>query len=253
MFKTSKFINNDKKIPFIPEERITNLDFYDSLWIQYYNLIEKKAKKTHSIKEVTLLFISDLHNDRLSEMFLNKITEASHNVDGCILLGDISEENLRLLLNAINSDIIIYGILGNHDRYDLYEGTRIIEINKRTVIIKDVVISGINGSIKYNNECENVLSHYESINECKMIPPADIIVSHDIPYCPNWKGSTSHKGMIGITQYMYSYGTLFNIHGHLHNSTISILPKNNICIGIYQASIVHFKKNKYDITSIDDI
>ena len=250
--RSKKYINIDEKIPVIPKENVTNLDSCDNLWGQYYKTMEKKSEKLNSIKEVTLLFIADLHNDNLSEEFLRNIADSSNKVDGCVILGDVSERNLQIVLDVLNTGTAVYGVLGNHDKVDLYDGTRVTSIGKRAVRIKNVTIAGIDGSIKYNDKCENVFSHNESIIEARRTPPADILVSHDIPYCPDWPGSTSHKGMIGLTQYMYSYGVLFNVHGHLHNSKWDILPKGNICIGVYQSAIIHFKRNKYDIAFIEN-
>ena len=250
--KTPHFINADCSIPMIPDSEVNNLNDYDWCWEKYFQQIKKKSIKPQlkPNKAANILFIADLHSDILPEYFLQNIFEASKAVDACIFLGDISEENLTIILGIINDGIPVYGVLGNHDIESLYLGTRVKDLHQNTVIINNLSCSGINGSVKYNAYCHNTFSQRDSINIARETPPADILISHDIPYSPAWPGSASHKGLIGLTQYIFSYGVPFNVHGHLHNSKISFLSKRNLCIGIYPAAIVCFDRGKYQIQNI---
>lgn len=240
------------QIPTIPYSEINNLNKYDLLWEKYFYRIHKKAVKPNikTEKAANILFVADLHSDILTKIFLQRISEISKEVDACIFLGDISEENLTIILSIINEAIPVYGVLGNHDTANLYLNTRVQSLHQRAVMINNLSCAGIDGSVKYNDYCPNTFSQIDSINIARETPPADILISHDIPYSPAWPGSASHKGLIGLTQYIFSYGVSFNVHGHLHNSNISFLSKSNICIGVYSAAIVCFDRGKYQILNI---
>lgn len=245
--KKKKFINLDSEIPEIPEQEIGNLYKFDNQWVDYHNLISSKALKAKGLKKkISILFIADLHNDIIGPDFTNQLVTYAKKSDVCILLGDISESNLEKTFYYIKHLVPIYGIVGNHDRDFLLQDFGIESLHKKVIKINNIIIAGMDGSIRYNDYCQNVFSHKESIDIAREIPAADILVSHDIPYSPEWPGSITHKGMIGLTQYLYSYGVPYNIHGHLHNTLTDKLPNGTTCVGVYKAAFIQFPGNIFN-------
>ena len=97
-------------------------------------------------KKISILTIADTHNQiKLLEYEYFPIQEK---YDICILLGDISKEDLKIILKYIPINKII-GILGNHDEKNLLKENNITDINNKVFVFNNINFFGLEGCIKY--------------------------------------------------------------------------------------------------------
>ena len=238
-------------IPDISENDITNLEPYDKDWQKYIKYYEERcipSRKTTA--EITLIVISDTHNQLSAEAAEKLIPITNKGVDACLLLGDISLSDMYLLSKILPLDKT-YGVLGNHDTFSLYDKNGIKNINTKAVLINNgIYISGMQGSIKYKVWEHPSFTQKESILAASKTPPSDILITHDIPYLSTRTCNIVHKGLVGITKYLFDNQVPINIHGHLHEDSIEILPNNTISIGVYGISIIKIRDGEPSIEKI---
>ena len=207
-----------------------------------HNFEDGLLKKYGRSKEICyfgikILFITDTHGMlKYEKENIDYITELK-DYDCCILLGDISTTDIEIIKNIIPNDKI-YGVLGNHDGWNLYIDNKIESINGKVIEIKGVRIAGINGSYKYKNSNDYVMySHEESINIANKILDADILVSHDRPFIKEQYGE-SHDGLKGITECIYRNHIPLHIHGHIHEESEEILKNGTKSICLYGVKLL---------------
>ncbi|MEE0929913.1 MAG: metallophosphoesterase family protein [Acutalibacteraceae bacterium] len=197
-----------------------------------FEFLKPKAKPIDF--NVKLLIITDTHNC-LEEEELNNI-----NADVCLLLGDITDRDLSIIKQKV--DIPIYGILGNHDSWTLYDKYNIENIHGKVIDIYGIKIAGLQGSIRYKLSDAPLYTDDESVEISKTIPYTDILISHDCPKYLYGKNNFAHSGLKGITEYCNKNRTPLNIHGHHHKRTLSKLKNGTVCIGCYGVQIIDTAK-----------
>ena len=190
------------------------------------------------MKKLKLLVISDCHTLTLEEV--EKIKEITY--DACIFLGDIEGKYLDWFLRYVPKEKA-YGILGNHDTFDLLEKRNITNLHLNCIEINGVKIMGFQGAPKYkNNNIFPLYTQEESEELLKNTEKVDILVSHDGPY-QLYNSNNSHCGFIGITKYLRKNKIPLNIHGHHHiNSKKKIRKTKVICV--YRCCLISGKKIK---------
>ncbi|WP_307993027.1 metallophosphoesterase [uncultured Clostridium sp.] len=200
------------------------------------NLLSKLfTQKAHTLdKELNLLVITDLHT--VYEEEIQKIQNYIY--DCCILLGDIRFDDLMLIRKYVKGSI--YGVLGNHDSYGILENAGIENIHNKVITINEIKIIGFEGSSKYKKGNSPLYTQEESLKIAKTMSKADILVSHDSPYCL-YKKDPAHCGLKGITEYIKKNRIPINIHGHQHiNSKITLKNQTKV-LGVYKCSLVNIK------------
>ena len=182
--------------------------------------------------KLNILIFSDLHNHIDKE--IDKIKNIPY--DYCFILGDISVYNLKMILKYIDKQKI-YAVLGNHDDLELLDKFGIKNIHGTMINLNDIKIVGFSGSFKYKNSNTAMFNQKESIEIFKLLPAADILISHDTGYrLMNFKDS-AHQGFKGITKYIEKHKPKLNLFGHYHRNT-DFKYKNTKCICIYQCAIL---------------
>lgn len=207
-----------------------------------YNFEDDLLKKYGKCKAlynfgVKILFITDTHGmlnyEKESIDYITKLKD----YDCCILLGDASTTDIKIIKNIIPTDKI-YGVLGNHDGWNLYSDNKIENINGKVIEIKGVKIAGIGGSYKYKNSDDYVMySHEESIKIANKMLNADILISHDRPYIKDQYGK-SHDGLKGVTEYIYKNHVPLHIHGHIHEESEETLKNGTKSICLYGVKLL---------------
>ena len=220
-----KIFNSDKKLYKKYSEKV---------------LLKKYGKCFEMKKSLDILVISDTHNClNNNQEILNKLQLYKDTYDICLLLGDISGNDIEIILNYISTEKI-YGILGNHDSLDKLDYYDITNIHGSVITINDVKIAGIQGSCKYKEGDYALYTHAESIKIAEEIEKADILISHDIPFVKN-TNNKAHDGLIGLTYYIYKNNIPINLHGHLHNNDIKYLKNGTKVIGVYGCELIKLK------------
>ena len=205
----------------------------------YEGELYKKFGKANKLnKSISILFISDTHNalyGRVRE-FENVIKE---HYDVCILLGDHSNSDIEIILKYVPLEKI-YGVLGNHDTFTLYENYNIPNIHAKAIEVGGVMIGGFEGSFKYSSKEKPMHTHEESIEILSELEPVDILVTHDKAFLID-NNDPPHDGLKGITNYLFENKVPYHVHGHLHeNSEIKLLNKTmSYCI--YPFKVINFK------------
>lgn len=205
-----------------------------------FNLFRKKPIPINF--NISLLIITDTHNCLTYEELEEKTK--GKKFDACLLLGDLSDEDLYIIKNEIKN-IPIYGVLGNHYGWDLYDKYNIENIHGKVIEINGIRIAGIQGGLKYKNANTALYTDQESVEIAKKIEPADILISHDSPKHFHGKDDFAHSGLKGITYYCKKNKVPLNIHGHHHRHRIGVLKNGTrvmCCYGIEVVNIIADEK-----------
>ena len=189
-------------------------------------------------KHITIYFIADTHNNLAYNDKMKEEIKEANECDCCILLGDHSAGDLEAITSIVT--VPIYGILGNHDHWHLFDSFNITDINGKVIEVKGVKIAGLAGSFKYKNSPSSCLyTHEESINILDKLEPVDILVTHDKAYLEE-STDTVHNGLKGITYYLYKNKTPLHIHGHIHEEKEYYLKNNTKVLSLYLNKKIKF-------------
>lgn len=161
-------------------------------------------------------------------------------IDVCFLLGDLSLRDIEIVKEKIG-ETPIYGVLGNHDGFELYDRCGIENIHGRVIEINGVKIAGMQGSFRYKNTNFPFYTDEESVAIAEKLPPADILISHDSPKHFHGSDDWAHSGLEGISHYCKKYNVPLNIHGHFHDSVSGILENGTRSICCYKVQLIDTK------------
>lgn len=138
------------------------------------------------------------------------------NPDVIFLLGDIDYYMLRQISDAY-PDVQKFGVLGNHDSPDFFEGTDIINVHKTIVDFKGMKITGFEGSPEYNKRKHLQYTESDVYEFVKDLEAVDIFLAHSNP---GIEGRTSlvdgHRGFSSFNYYINEKKPARFFHGHLH-------------------------------------
>ena len=96
-----------------------------------------------------ILVFADLHHWSEEELLS---CLSNNNYDGCILLGDIDDETLAFIKTNIKSGTKLFGVVGNHDDWDILKRNDIEDISGKTFDFYVIVFAVLGGSHRYNDE-----------------------------------------------------------------------------------------------------
>lgn len=187
------------------------------------------------MEKLTLLCISDLHSYDDEEFNVIKNTE----YDACVLLGDIPMTALRVI-KKINARPL-FGICGNHDDWNSLNAVGIKDIHCKAVSINGYTIAGFGGSHRYKNGDYALMTQKESVSLSKLIPKADILISHDSPYKLFGK-DTAHQGLKGISAYISKNKPKINLCGHYHDKSLKSIYRKCEVQCVFRFSVIQVKK-----------
>ena len=159
------------------------------------------------------------------------------NADVCFLLGDFSYEDLMIIKENV-IDMPIYGVLGNHDSFDLYQRAGIDNIHGRVVDVDGVKVAGFQGSLRYKNSNFPFYDDDESVDIADCIDRADILISHDSPKYLHGDEDWAHSGLQGITYYCEKWNVSLNIHGHFHECSEHYMQNGTKSICCYGVQLI---------------
>lgn len=194
-----------------------------------------------------ILTFSDLHTPCIEA--ISNINFNNLNYDICFTLGDLDFETLKTIQNNVKCSI--YAVLGNHDEYNLLSDLNIQSIDRKKINVAGISFVGLSGSSRYKLDNKSMLTQKESIQVCKELEPADILISHDCAFgLYGSKSDNTHCGLKGISKYIKKYKPWLNIHGHYHQNKI-IKCRNTTDICIYGCAIITLNYNyRFEIKHI---
>jgi Icc-related predicted phosphoesterase len=189
---------------------------------------------------LTALVIADTHGC-LRESDIPKDVD----YDVCLLLGDVYDNDLKVLLPCIHSNV--YGILGNHDGFGTLSRFDVGNLHGGMVEINGVKIAGLQGSIKYKNADMPLYTDEESDDVADILPLADILISHDSPKYVFGTNDFAHSGLTGITKYCEKHNIPLNLHGHHHENKTTFLENGTTSICTYGVNLITINNGLVDV------
>lgn len=178
-----------------------------------------------------ILVIADTHNCLTEEELEGKAA------DVCLLLGDLSGRDMRIIKRNIKT-MPIYGVLGNHDDWDLYETYGVENIHGNAVEVRGVKIAGLQGSIRYKSTDCPLYTDEESSQIAEAMSTADILISHDSPKNLHGEWDFVHSGLQGVTDYCKKYNVPLNLHGHHHVNEKNVLSNGTLSVCCYKVRLL---------------
>lgn len=182
---------------------------------------------------LTMLCIADLHSYDDEE--IKKIQNMEYDV--CFLLGDIPL-NALYAIKKFNAKPL-FGICGNHDEWDSLSAVGIKDIHCKTISVGGYTIVGFGGSHRYKNGDYSMMTQKESIGLTKLLPKADILISHDAPY-RFFGNDIAHQGLKGISKYISKNKPQLNLCGRYHDENLSGVYRKCKVQCVYRFKIVKF-------------
>lgn len=209
----------------------------------FFNKMADIQRSPVNDKKAVFLCIADTHGrlcyDRVC--FLSEL-KSKEPIDAIITLGDVRKDELDIIIEHAG-EIPIYGIKGNHDDEDQFDGRKITDINGNMSYVNGVSIIGIEGNLKYKPTAIGYTQE-DSLEFVKSFPKrADILFSHSHAWRDedNLLGQYNvHIGLIGTRHYM-NQNYCVNIHGHDHTSTEMINSKETRVYGIQRITYCNGK------------
>jgi Icc-related predicted phosphoesterase len=165
-----------------------------------------------------IIIFSDWHRDEYELPDVNP--------DMVFILGDMYWKRVELIDSFYKCPK--FGVLGNHDRMDNYEGTGVINVHEKVIEHKGVTIAGFGGSINYNNR-EGQYEDWEVESFVGMLEPVDIFLSHGNPaYEDMHFDKEAHRGFVSMNQYIKNKQPGYFFHGHVHEKFQKNIGKTKV-------------------------
>lgn len=198
-------------------------------------LLAKYGYCNELYNNIRIIAISDTHCNLDEEKF-KEFLNIVKTYDMCILLGDHSYSDVEIVLRNIDKSKL-YGILGNHDQ-DYLTHYQINNLDGNMININGVNILGMQGSYKYKPSNFPSYTQEESLEFSNNHERADIFVTHDRKFCYEALRDPAHKGLIGITNYIYKNKVNMHLHGHIHDPYHRVMLNNTQEISVYGFELI---------------
>lgn len=178
-----------------------------------------------------ILAVSDQVVDSL---YTTQVRDRFRDVDLIIGCGDLPFYYLEFLTTVM--DRPVYYVHGNHDRSIeiTADGTRRVTVagceslEDRTAIVNGLILAGLGGSIRYNNEGHYQFTQSEmsrralrlslrlAINRLRYGRALDILVTHSPPFGVGDGPDAAHVGFRAFNGLIRRFKPRYLLHGHQH-------------------------------------
>lgn len=155
---------------------------------------------------------------------------------GCVLsCGDLPYYYLEFVITMLN--VPCYYVLGNHDTIEhtdsgevVHEPRGCVSVEKRCVHHQGMLIAGLGGCARYNNEPGPQYSETEMLLRVWRLAPAlvinrlrygrylDVLLTHAPPHGIHNGPDRPHRGFRAFLTLMDLFRPRYLIHGHVHRS-----------------------------------
>lgn len=196
-------------------------------------------------------------SDQIDPLIYNNDAKTNFpDIDLILCAGDLPMDYIEFVVSIFNKPV--YFVFGNHDLKDfkLYhgQGKRIDSFNSietnissgavyagfKSLAIQEfsiphpknsrrtpLLISGISGSMKYNNGLNQYSDFQMKIKLLKLIPHLlmnkirygrymDIFLTHATPYKVHDKEDMCHRGFKAFNWFLKKFKPTYMVHGHIH-------------------------------------
>jgi Icc-related predicted phosphoesterase len=157
-------------------------------------------------------------------------------IDAVLLLGDIDYYEVRKIDEAFHGPK--FGVLGNHDGPDYFEGTGIVNLHGKVIEFKGLTIGGFEGCPRYNKRAFGQYEDGQVKAFIESFSHLDILISHANPMQDIKADETDpHRGFADFTDALMDGKVDHLIHGHLHQAITYGLGEG-IVHSVYPTSII---------------
>lgn len=156
-------------------------------------------------KTLRIYALSDIHSP--ADFYMPEIDPDQF--DLVLTLGDIEDATLDYILQ-MSKRVPCYGVPGNHDSPHL---PGLNNLHGKAISINGIRIAGIGGARKYKDHPH----HYTDLQMkmmMKLVPPADLIISHAPPLATSTKEDRIHQGFSSFDHYIEKHQPQVWLHGH---------------------------------------
>ena len=119
------------------------------------------------------------------------------------------------------------------DGFETLDHFGLTDLNGKVITVNGIRFGGIQGSYKYKPSAFPSFTQQESREFLDKMGEVDILLSHSAPLIDNAIVNIVHRGLVGITEYLYENHVPYNIHGHNHNTSDSYLKNGTKVIEKY--------------------
>jgi len=187
-----------------------------------------------------ILCVSD-HIDPL--IYTNSIRERFSDVDMILAAGDLPLDYLDFIVSSLNKPAFF--IFGNHhlrdytkfcgkdelckpeNADDVYFGPGAAHLGSKVMTENGVIVAGLGGCMKYNNEKNQYTEFRMKMEIAKIIPALfcnrifrgrylDILLTHASPRGIHDREDKCHQGFSSFLWFMRVFRPRFLVHGHIH-------------------------------------
>lgn len=205
-------------------------------------------------------------SDRIVEtLYSSNVGERYTNIDLLIGCGDLPFYYLDFLVSALNKPLVY--VRGNHDlspQYTadgrvLYNVPGGLDIHGKIVWMKDLLIAGLEGSMRYRPKAPYMYSDRQmSWNVYRLVPQLiwnkirygrylDILVTHSPPYGIHDGRDLAHRGFRVLRSFIQRFQPRYMLHGHVHVYRPDV-PRvtrfaSTTVINVYPYRVIEYKES----------
>ncbi len=177
-----------------------------------------------------ILLISD---KVVEHIYSATIAERFSDVDCIVSCGDLPGYYLEFIVSILNKPL--FYVMGNHDRSSVHSEDGIvsgypegcINLNDRIVEFKNLILMGMEGSMKYNGGVFQYTDVQMAWKIFRLKPRLffnklfrkkylDILVTHAPPFGIHDAEDVCHRGFKCFNKFIEKYKPRFLLHGHIH-------------------------------------
>lgn len=199
----------------------------------------------------------------LDHLYHSRVAERYPDLDLLIGCGDLPFYYLDFLVSALNVPLVY--VRGNHDRSPQYtaEG-RVLhrvpggeDIHGRSLMVKDLLLAGLEGSMRYRPDAPLMYSERAMRFEIGRLLPTllwnrmrygrflDVLVTHSPPYGVHDQKDRPHTGFRQFLSLMRRFRPRYLLHGHIHiyahNRPRVTQYEDTTVINVYPYQILHIE------------
>jgi len=174
-----------------------------------------------------------LSDEIVEHIYSPSIVKRMQDVDFVISCGDLPSYYLEFIVTMLSKPL--FYVFGNHHK-DFINTEKCIKrnhpggcinIDNRIIAYKDILIGGLEGSMRYNNG-KHQYTDFEMCMKINRLKPKlylnkllkkkyiDILITHAPPYKIHDGEDLCHKGFKCFNKFIKAYKPKYLIHGHIH-------------------------------------
>jgi len=169
----------------------------------------------------------------VESVYGSRIRERFGDVDLVLSCGDLPYSYLEYIISMLN--VPCFFVHGNHDCPEyIASGETLTEpggwgnLDGRTVKVKDILIGGLEGSIRYKPHAHFQYTQSEMLYKSWCMVPSlfmnrvfygrylDILITHSPPFGIHDGDDLPHQGFKALLRFMAHFRPRYLLHGHKH-------------------------------------